>query len=48
MVVPCRASPAISSPAWIGVFPPPSLVRITDWASSGMVSSRAARAATAE
>ncbi len=46
-MVPCRANPATCSPGGIGVFPPPSRVRITDWATSGIVSSRPIRAATA-
>ena len=46
-MVPCRANSATRSPGGIGVLPPPSLVKITDWATSGMVSSRPIRAATA-
>lgn len=34
-------------PAGIGVLPPSNRVRITDWATSGMVSSRPTIAATA-
>lgn len=47
-MVPCRANSRTSSPGGIGVFPPPSRVRITDCATSGIVSSRPASAATAE
>lgn len=48
MVVPCLANSRTSSPGGIGVLPPPSRVSTTDWATSGMVSSRWASAATAE
>lgn len=48
MVVPCRANSRTSSPGGMGVLPPPSRVSTTDWATSGMVSSRCASAATAE
>lgn len=47
-MVPCRANSRTSSPGGIGVLPPPRRVRITDCATSGMVSSRPASAATAE
>ena len=46
-MVPCRANSRTCSPGGIGVLPPPSRVRITDWATSGMVSSRSMAAATA-
>ncbi len=48
MVVPCRANSRTSSPGGMGVLPPPSRVSTTDCATSGMVSSRCASAATAE
>lgn len=48
MVVPWRANSRTSSPGGIGVLPPPSRVRTTDCATSGIVNSRCARAATAE
>ncbi len=48
MVVPWRANSRTSSPGGIGVLPPPSRVSTTDCATSGMVSSRCASAATAE
>ncbi len=48
MVVPCFANSRTSSPGGIGVLPPPSRVSTTDCATSGIVSSRCASAATAE